>query len=577
MSQIERKRMIQFVLLMILLYFGIQLAFLGINQVTTRPIPLRQGILRGESVNTNLFVIQGIAQKENTMTFMVKTRKSLGVVAHNLSYPHELRINGNLGKHTDSAYQLIPIHAGETTIEISGKGTEQTFFFVSEAESMQEYLELRLLINAFLFFLHMIVLICCVIYFFVGKNRITTGIFLLFVLSSSIKGLNLAELSSISNALGMSIQTYGVIDAITTAINNILPIYILLLLFDIHIRRLYMVLFGLLTIPFVGFSQNLFTQSHIGHGLFSMLFLCITLLILIYGYMVKKKAALPLMILRLIFVVFTSTYLSIVRGELPVSNAIFFCNYAYLGATLYFVGILVVVIVFYLRYNRNLVLKEKEYERVMLLKGLGHDLKHPVLTAKLNNQYLLEGNLNESERECIHVSLQALRRLEKMIENINCYFNQQHLAEKKERISLAVALQKIEENHTNQTEHTLTIKYAENDCIITINPLNFTRIIDNLTDNAFKYSKAEKKVSISYVVSGHHVLITVEDNGNGLDKNEINKVFDVFYRADENRSVEGLGIGLSVVKHLVESSGGEIGVQSKKNIGTVFTLRFPIE
>jgi signal transduction histidine kinase len=269
--------------------------------------------------------------------------------------------------------------------------------------------------------------------------------------------------------------------------------------------------------------------------------------------------------------------LTVIRNGSPISNLVFFFNYAYLGATIYFIGILGVVIAFYLQYNRDLVLKEKEYERVMLLKGLGHDLKHPVLTAKLNNQFLLEGNLKDEERESVQISLKALARLDKMIENINDYFNQQSMKAMQEKMSLQGALKRIEDNHKNQTEHILIVKYAEEDCTININPISFYRIIDNLTDNAFKFNDAEKIVTISYEVSDYQVLITLEDNGKGLDKNEIHKVFDIFYRGEENRSVEGLGIGLSVVKQLVEGSGGEIWVQSQKNAGTIFTIRFPIE
>ena len=108
------------------------------------------------------------------------------------------------------------------------KALDKLFFFASEADAMKDYLELRFLINAFMLFFHLVVLIGCFIYLHIGKNKKIAGIFLLFVLSSIIKGINLGELSVLSTALGMGLYTYNVIDGITTAINNILPIYVLL-------------------------------------------------------------------------------------------------------------------------------------------------------------------------------------------------------------------------------------------------------------------------------------------------------------------------------------------------------------
>ena len=577
MKQIEKKRLVQFVLLALLIYCCLQLAFKGINHFTTRTATIQQGILSGEEIDEKLYVLQGLEQSSRSCVFTIETRQALGVVVHNLTYPLDLRINGKPAPINSYAYYSFPVNEGKTTVELSGKGAGQTFFFVSEADAMRDHLELRFLINAFMLFLHLVVLIGCFIYLSIGKNKKVAVIFLIYVLSSIIKGINLGELSVLSTALGMNLYTYNVIDGITTAINNLLPIYVLLLLFEIRLKKIYMVLLSLFIIPFAVLSQDIFAQFQAGHVIISIMALSLTTLIIVCGYVKEKKAALPIMILRSIFLVFTSTYLTVIRNGSPISNLVFFFNYAYLGATLYFIGILGVVIAFYLRYNRDLVLKEKEYERVMLLKGLGHDLKHPVLTAKLNNQFLLEGDLKQAERESVQISLKALARLDKMIENINDYFNQQNTTATRDRMSLKQALKRIEDNHKNQTEHILIVKYAEEDCTININPMNFYRIIDNLTDNAFKFNNAEKIVTISYEVSDYQVLITLEDNGNGLDKNEIHKVFDIFYRGEENRSVEGLGIGLSVVKQLVEGSGGEIWVQSQKNAGTIFTIKFPIE
>ncbi len=576
MNRIEKKRLVQFIFLTLLTTLIIQTTFNGINQLTTRSIIAEQGVLSGHDIDDRLYVIKGLEESDGSVVFTIETDQSLSVVVHNLTYPHDLLIDGVSVTTESDGYHCFQVSEGDTTVELSGIGVEHSFFFVSKTNTMKDYLELRTLINAFMLFLHLLVLIGCLIALYTGQFRRVSTILLIYVLSSMIKGINLGEFSVIENALGMSLASYHVIDGITTAINNILPIYVLLLLFDIHLKKPFLVLLGLLTIPFLVFSQNLLVQFQVGHMIVSIMVLSMTILILAYGYVKEKKAALAIMILRSVFLVFSTTYLTVIRSAPPISNLVFFFNYAYLGATIYFIGILGVVIAFYLRHNRDLAIKEKEYERVMLLKGLGHDLKHPVLTAKLNNQFLLEGDLKEAEKESVEITLKALGRLDKMIENINDYFNQPNKPSMSEATSLKSALKRIEASHKNQSDHLLVIRYSNEDCLININPINFNRIIDNLTDNAFKYNTADKTVIIAYDLSEEDVLITVEDRGIGLDQHEHQKVFDIFYRGEENRSIEGLGIGLSVVKQLVESAGGKIWVHSQKHVGTIFSMRFPI-
>ncbi len=572
----KTKRIIQYILLFVLLIMSMKLLLHNINNVTTHPIELKDGILSVKEIDNNLYVINGARQNNGTQKFTVRTDQNLSIVVHNLAYPHNIYVDGQVMLSSNYAYKIIPISKGETSIKLSGTNLEQTSFFVSQTEAIKDYLELRILINAFLLFIHLMVLIGCLFNLYYGKNKMVTLLFFVFVLSSIIKGINLGELSIISSAIGMNENTYNVIDGITTAINNILPMYVLMLLFDIELKKIYMVLLGLLIIPLAVFSQDIFSQIQIGHTIFSSIVLLLTLFIIGYGYVKRKNAALQIIILRSVFLVLASSYLNMVRSGLSISNMAFFFNYAYLGATIYLMGILSIVISFYVKYNRELASKEKEYERIMLLKGLGHDLKHSVLTAKLNNQYLAECDLKMDEKESVMFALQALGRLDNMIVNINDYFNMQSIKAENEKISLKNCLRRIEESYKKQVDNILIVKYSDKDCILNINPDYFYRIIDNLADNAFKYNDGQKVVTITYKISGSQVLIDVEDNGRGLDEKEINKVFDIFYRGEENRTTDGLGIGLSVVKQLVESSAGEILVQSKKNSGTKFTIKLPI-
>jgi len=105
-----------------------------------------------------------------------------------------------------------------------------------------------------------------------------------------------------------------------------------------------------------------------------------------------------------------------------------------------------------------------------------------------------------------------------------------------------------------------------------------TQAINNLIDNAVKYSGASKRVVIRALNDEKSVVIEVEDFGLGIKKEEVNKVFDRFYRGGDEltRTVKGSGLGLTLVKQIVEAHKGTIQVESETGKGTIFMLRLPL-
>ena len=99
----------------------------------------------------------------------------------------------------------------------------------------------------------------------------------------------------------------------------------------------------------------------------------------------------------------------------------------------------------------------------------------------------------------------------------------------------------------------------------------------NLLDNAWKYSGDPKRVVLSCKHEGGRVVISVEDNGMGLPPSATRRVFDRFYQVDQrlSRSQGGCGLGLSIVKYLVEAHGGEVAVDSQPGVGSVFSISLP--
>ncbi|MCA9170726.1 MAG: ATP-binding protein, partial [Planctomycetales bacterium] len=103
-------------------------------------------------------------------------------------------------------------------------------------------------------------------------------------------------------------------------------------------------------------------------------------------------------------------------------------------------------------------------------------------------------------------------------------------------------------------------------------------ILDNLIDNAIKYTPANGNVNVSWAKQGNDVQLEVADTGIGIAEAEQRRIFERFYRVDRARSRElgGTGLGLSIVKHLAQSFGGSVGVRSTLGKGSVFWVRLPL-
>jgi two-component system phosphate regulon sensor histidine kinase PhoR len=103
------------------------------------------------------------------------------------------------------------------------------------------------------------------------------------------------------------------------------------------------------------------------------------------------------------------------------------------------------------------------------------------------------------------------------------------------------------------------------------------QILDNLIDNAVKYTPAAGRICVRWRADGPDVYLEVEDTGVGIPEPDLPRVFERFYRVDKARSRElgGTGLGLSIVKHLTQSMGGGVSAASTLGRGTTFTVRLP--
>jgi len=113
---------------------------------------------------------------------------------------------------------------------------------------------------------------------------------------------------------------------------------------------------------------------------------------------------------------------------------------------------------------------------------------------------------------------------------------------------------------------------------VKIDAKRIRQVLDNLLDNAVKYSPQGTEVLVSAKQAGREMVISVADQGLGIPADELSKVFDRMYRIEQRLTpgVDGIGLGLSICQRLVEAHGGRIWVDSEKGKGSTFHFTIPM-
>ena len=156
------------------------------------------------------------------------------------------------------------------------------------------------------------------------------------------------------------------------------------------------------------------------------------------------------------------------------------------------------------------------------------------------------------------------------------------LALRKEVVGLVALLQGAVESvrpEITQLGHELVLDLSDEPIVVRADSVRLTQVFANLLDNAAKYTEPGGRIEVALERRGSWIEVRVTDNGIGIPASELPHVFDIFTRLDTSRSRKtgGLGIGLSLVKRLVEMHGGTVAAFSEGPArGSVFTVRLPV-
>jgi two-component system, OmpR family, phosphate regulon sensor histidine kinase PhoR len=215
---------------------------------------------------------------------------------------------------------------------------------------------------------------------------------------------------------------------------------------------------------------------------------------------------------------------------------------------------------------------------------VSHDLRTPLTSIRMFVETLQLGRLQDEDRqrEALQIIAEETARLSGLINRLldwarmesgkkSYRFDRQPVAPIVEAALQAFALQ--------QLSHPMAVRRAIEPGLpqVMADREALVEALLNLLNNAYKYTGTEKVITVGASRSGPTVLLSVADNGPGIGGSDQKRIFDKFYRARDplERTIEGSGLGLAMVKHIITAHGGRISVASELGHGATFTVALP--
>lgn len=224
-------------------------------------------------------------------------------------------------------------------------------------------------------------------------------------------------------------------------------------------------------------------------------------------------------------------------------------------------------------------IKRLENMRSQFVANVSHELKTPLTSIKGFSETLKYVDDNETRKKFLDIINKEAERLSRLIHDILILSNIENMkVTKVDNFKPVEVLQDVidvisVESTAKHIEITMNDNYKE---YLSGNRDKFYQLSMNLVDNAVKYSKENGKVKVELFKKNNYFSMVVEDDGIGIPKDDLPRIFERFYRVDKSRSTKGTGLGLAIVKHIVKLFNGEVDVYSTPGKGTKFIVKIRI-
>ena len=224
------------------------------------------------------------------------------------------------------------------------------------------------------------------------------------------------------------------------------------------------------------------------------------------------------------------------------------------------------------------------------INNMTHEFKTPISTISLAAQMLQDSSIAKSPEMFSKLSgaiASETKRLRFQVDKVlqmSMFDNKNNASLKMKELDANELISGIVNTFTVKVEQNggkLTWQLDADDPFIYVDEMHFTNVVFNLMDNAVKYRKQDVPLELEVCTwnSNDNFMLSVKDNGIGIRKEDLKKIFDKFYRVHTGNlhDVKGFGLGLAYVKQIVQAHKGTIRAESEIGIGTTFVIVLPLK
>lgn len=276
----------------------------------------------------------------------------------------------------------------------------------------------------------------------------------------------------------------------------------------------------------------------------------------------------------------------IVRIHFPEMSSYIYSSVKFMIPSVVFTGVLLVTFLF----TMVVIFRQKRLTEIKndFINNMTHELKTPISSISLAAQMLNDEAVTKSPVMMKHlggVINDETKRLRFLVEKVlqMSMFDKKAATFKKKELQLNELMDNVANTFTLRVEHTggyIHTTFDASNSRIYVDEIHFTNALFNLMDNAIKYRKPNKAINIDIRTwnDKESLHLAIRDNGIGIRKENLKKIFEKFYRVHTGNvhDVKGFGLGLAYVRKVVELHKGEIHVESQPGKGTTFTITLPI-
>jgi two-component system phosphate regulon sensor histidine kinase PhoR len=219
------------------------------------------------------------------------------------------------------------------------------------------------------------------------------------------------------------------------------------------------------------------------------------------------------------------------------------------------------------------------------INNMTHEFKTPITSISLATQLLqeeLKPGKNESMLRYLGIIKDENTRLGQQVERVlqTAQMEKEEISLKLKKVDIGALIQQVAEINgplIDSVSGTLKLRLENLPSTMEMDEVHISNVLNNLIDNAVKYSPSNPRVEIEARTQDHGIAMQVKDQGLGMPKEALHSIFDAFYRIPTGNvhNVKGFGLGLSYVKKIVEAHGGKVHVKSKLGEGSTFEIYLP--